>query len=77
MHILKVLPRGQITLPREIKNTLGIKEGDIMIIEKTEEGIMLKKGKTIHDYISVLPKPDIPLEEVVERSIEKAVKERA
>lgn len=69
MRMVKVLRGGLITLPEKIRNALGIKEGDILIIEKTEEGIVLKRGKTIHDYTGVLLKPDIPLEEGVERSI--------
>lgn len=27
--------------------------------------VILKKGKTIHDYIGFLPKPDIPIEDVM------------
>lgn len=45
MQVVKVLPGGQITLPEEIINTPGIKEGDILIIEKIEEGIRVEKGE--------------------------------
>jgi len=76
MKVVKVLPKGQITLPKKIRESLHIKEGDTLVIEKKNSDIILKKGKTIFDYIGFLPKPDIPIEEMIEKAIEEAVKER-
>jgi len=76
MKVVKVLPKGQITLPKEIRKDLNIKEGDTLVVEKTDGDIILRKGKTIFDYIGFLPKPDIPIEEMIEKAIEGAVKER-
>lgn len=75
MQAVKVLHKGQITLPKEIREGLDIKEGDTLVIEKTDKEIVLKKGKTIHDYIGFLPKPGIPIEKVIEKATEEAVKE--
>ncbi|MEK6679886.1 MAG: AbrB/MazE/SpoVT family DNA-binding domain-containing protein [Nitrospirota bacterium] len=77
MQAVKVLPKGQITLPKEMRKILGIKEGDTLLIEKSEGDIIIKKGKTIHDYIGFLSKPAIPIEEIIEKATEEAVKERA
>lgn len=76
MQAVKVLPKGQITLPKEIRKSLNIKEGDTLIIEKTDGGIILKKGKTIYDYIGFLPKPEIPIDKIIEKATEEAVRER-
>ena len=76
MSVVKVLPKGQITLPREIRKKLDIKEGDTLVLERTNGEVILKKGKTIHDYIGFLPKPGIPIEEMIEKAAEEAVKER-
>jgi len=76
MKVVKVLPKGQITLPKEIRKDLNIKEGDTLIVEKTDGDIIIKKGKTIFDYIGFLPKPDISIEEMIEKATEEAVKER-
>lgn len=76
MQAVKVLPKGQITLPKELRKSLGIKEGDTLVIEKSEGDIIIKKGKTIHDYIGFLAKPQVPIEEVIEKAIEEAAKER-
>lgn len=76
MQAVKVLPKGQITLPKKIRESLDIKEGDTLTIEKTDSEVILKKGKTIHDYIGFLPKPDVSIEDVIEKATEEAVKER-
>ena len=76
MQAVKVLPKGQITLPKEMRESLDIKEGDTLTIEKTDGEVILKKGKTIHDYIGFLPKPEIPIEDVIEKAAVEAVKER-
>ena len=76
MQAVKVLHKGQITLPKEIREGLDIKEGDTLVIEKTDKEIILKKSKTIHDYIGFLPKPGIPIEEMIEKATEEAVRER-
>ena len=77
MQAVKVLPKGQITLPKEMRKSLGIKEGDTLVIEKSDGDIIIKKGKTIHDYIGFLSKPAVPIEEVIEKATEEAAKERA
>lgn len=60
MQAVKVLSKGQITL----------------VIGKKHEDFIFKKGKTIYDYLGFLPKPDISIEELIEKSIEEAIKDR-
>jgi len=68
MHAIKLLPKGRITLPQEIRKSLGIKEGDILLIEKKREEIVIKKGKTIFDYIGKLPNKDLSIEQIIEKA---------
>lgn len=75
MIAVKILPKGQITLPNEIRKSMDIKEGDTLLIEKTGEEIVMKKGKTIFDYIGILPNKGLTIEEMREKAIEEAVKE--
>ena len=76
MQAVKVLPKGQITLPNEIRKHMNIKVGDKLVVEEADGNIVLKKGKTIHDYIGFLAKPDIPIEDMIEKAKEEALKER-
>lgn len=41
--IIKVTDKGQISLPINIRNDLKIKQGDELIITKSEDTIILKK----------------------------------
>ncbi len=77
MRAVKVLPKGQITLPKEMRKSLDIKEGDTLVIEKSDGNIIIKKAKTICDYIGFLSKPAVPIEKIIEKATEEAVKERA
>ena len=76
MKAVKVLPKGQITLPKEIRKDLNIKEGDTLVVEKADGDIILRKGKTIFDYAGTLPNLGMSIEEMREKAIEEAVKER-
>ena len=48
MEIAKLSSKGQITLPKEIREKLCLKEGDkVMFIEKEGEIIMLKSAENV------------------------------
>ena len=76
MQAVKVLSKGQITLPKKIRKGLHIEEGDTLIIEQTDKEVILRKGKTIFDYAGKLPNLGISIEDMREKAIEEAVKER-
>jgi AbrB family looped-hinge helix DNA binding protein len=42
----KVTKKGQITIPKEIRNKLGIKVGDKLIFESITQGILLRKKES-------------------------------
>jgi len=47
MTTLPIRNKGQITLPVKIRRKLGLEEGDIVELEETPEGILLKPRKLI------------------------------
>jgi AbrB family looped-hinge helix DNA binding protein len=77
MPAVKVLPKGQITLPKKVREKLGIKAGDALVLEEGKEGIVLKKGKTIFDYAGTLPNLGMSVEEMIEKATEEVAKESA
>ncbi len=46
MEITKISSKGQIVIPRKIRNELNLPEGSILAIEKMKEMIIIKKIDT-------------------------------
>lgn len=76
MQAVKVLPKGQITLPKNVRKKLGIKVGDALLLDEDADKIVLKKGKTIFDYLGTLPNLGMSIEEMREKAIEEVAKEK-
>ena len=74
MNAVKILAKGQITIPKKIRKSMDIKEGDTLLIDKTGEEIIMKKGKTIFDYVGILPNKGLTIEEIREKAIEEIIK---
>ena len=53
---VKVMARGLIALPSDIRKKLGVKEGDILKVEIKDNRVVLKKEKRIYDLKGVLSK---------------------
>jgi len=51
--IVKVTRRGQTTIPQKIRQQCGIKEGDRLTVEATENGILFKPIPNILDMIGI------------------------
>jgi len=46
VDVAPVSEKGQVTIPKEIRLTLGLKAGDRLAFVSTGSGILLKKAKT-------------------------------
>ena len=44
MYRVKVTTKGQLTIPKELRNRLGINTGDYLQIKETSEGYLLEKA---------------------------------
>lgn len=42
MEITKISSKGQVVIPKKIRNELGIKEGSILIVDKVDDAIVMK-----------------------------------
>jgi AbrB family looped-hinge helix DNA binding protein len=50
--IVKVGKNGRVTIPKAIRKQCGIKEGNLLIAEATEDGVLFKTA-TILDMVGV------------------------
>ncbi len=53
-EIVKVMARGLIALPSDVRKRLGVKEGDILKVEVKDREVVLKKEKRIYDLKGAL-----------------------
>ena len=42
MPLVKVVRNGQVTIPKEIRDKLGIKEGDFLEVEPADQGVFFR-----------------------------------
>ena len=75
MYKVKVTSKGQMTIPKEIREKLGIKPGDVLEIRETSTGYGLQKHvdtKILEKYVGYLKTTDAPTtNEVIERLRDK------
>ena len=51
---VKVGPKGQIVIPKVFRDAYGIKEGGEVIVIPTEEGLIIKRKKSVEEIIKTL-----------------------
>jgi AbrB family looped-hinge helix DNA binding protein len=54
--IVKVTRRGQTTIPVEFREKFGIKEGDELLVEATEKGLLFKPIRKLEDCAGIYAK---------------------
>jgi len=55
-NVVKVTRKGQTTIPAELRVKLGIKEGDELLVESTEQGILFKPIPRLEDCAGIYAK---------------------
>jgi len=51
--IVKITRKGQTTIPVEIREKLGLKEGDELSVEAIEQGVVFKRIPKIEDCMGI------------------------
>ena len=69
--LVRVQEKGQVTLPADIREKLGLKKGDLVAVVETKEGVLITPqqvvaNKALDKLGEVLRKKGISLEELIE-----------
>jgi AbrB family looped-hinge helix DNA binding protein len=48
-YVVKITRKGQTTIPREFREKLGLKEGDMVLIEYRDNELIIKPVKKLED----------------------------
>jgi len=78
MAFVTITSKGQMTLPKEVRDDLKVKPGDKLIIEKQGDNYVLRARRSALDLFDELPRyegPPITVEQMNE-AIEAEVWER-
>lgn len=69
-NVVKVTRKGQTTIPVELRQKLGIKEGDELFVEATDQGqILFKPIRKLEDCAGIYSKYGKP--EEIKKQIDK------
>jgi len=68
-NVVKVTRRGQTTIPVELRQKLDIKEGDELLVEATDHGILFKPIRKLEDCAGIYSKYGTP--EEIKKEIDK------
>lgn len=71
LKISRVQKKGQVTIPIEIRDKLGIQEGDLVAFVETDEGILITRQeiaamRLLNQIGQALKEKGIDLEELIE-----------
>jgi AbrB family looped-hinge helix DNA binding protein len=69
--LLQVNKQGQVTIPAEMRERFGIKEGDFVAIEETSEGVLIMpRGmlalRALDEIGKILKEQGLTLEDMIE-----------
>jgi AbrB family looped-hinge helix DNA binding protein len=67
--IVKVTRKGQTTIPAAFREKLGIREGDRLVVEATENGVLFRLVPRLNEMAGV--DSDFGTPEEVKKSIDK------
>ena len=72
---VRVQERGQVTIPKEIRENLDLKKGDLVTFVETEEGVIIKPAEIVvsaalDEIGEALKERGLSLEELIERGRE-------
>lgn len=68
-NIVKVTRKGQVTIPKKVRQKFGIKEDDKLIVKATEKGILFQKIPRLKDIAGIDAKYGTP--EEIKKEIDK------
>jgi antitoxin PrlF len=46
----KITSKGQITLPKEVRKTLNVHAGNVVIFEKENDNVVIRSARTLKEF---------------------------
>ncbi len=71
----KISTRGQVAIPKILRERLSIKEGDTVLFEEEDGKVYLRRVMNFLDLEGSLPSLELTLEEMKDKAMEGMAKE--
>ena len=71
--IVKISSKGQITIPKELRDRLGLKAGDYLLVRAEGNEIKLRKIEPIEKFAGILKEKESYSDDEIEEMIEEAI----
>jgi AbrB family looped-hinge helix DNA binding protein len=55
----RVGPKGQVVIPKSVRDRLGIEPGDFVVVEQDGNAIRVSKPTTVDDLVGSLPPSNV------------------
>lgn len=75
INVARVSVRGQVAVPRAVREKLRIKEGDTIIFEERDGEIYIRKIRNFLDMEGTLPSLKLSTDEMRDRAMKEMAKE--
>jgi len=75
INLARVSVRGQVAVPKAIREKLSIKEGDTLLFEERDGEVYMRKIKNFFELEGTLPPLKLSVEEIKDRAMEEMAKE--
>lgn len=56
-NVSKITIKGQVTIPKNVRNELGVTPGDVIVFTKKGDDIVIKPASTLLDLKGVIVSP--------------------
>ncbi|MBI5198845.1 MAG: AbrB/MazE/SpoVT family DNA-binding domain-containing protein [Nitrospirae bacterium] len=75
LSIAKVSTRGQVAVPKAIREKLSIKDGDTLLFEEKDGKVYIRKVRNFLDLEGTIPTLKLQIEKMREEAMEEMARE--
>lgn len=77
MNAARVSIRGQVAVPKAIREKLSIKEGDVVVFEERGGEVFIRRVRNFFDFEGTLPPMKMTDREMRDKAMEEMAREAA
>jgi antitoxin PrlF len=76
LKLVRIQEKGQVTLPIDVRRSLGLKKGDLVAVTQTEDGVLITPQEVLANKMldrigQLLREQGVTLEEMIESGREE------